>query len=165
MNSYLSPKTEIRKSKIEGDGLFAAKQIRKGEVVGVKGGHVFDSLTLAKIRSKIGDSYFQITDNLFVGPLKKDEVRGSMMCLNHSCEPNVGIQGNIVFVSIRDIAAGEEITLDYAMCEDEEYNLNCLCGSKSCRKLITGKDWMIKSLQERYDGYFSAFLQRKIKKE
>lgn len=34
------------------------------------------------------------------------------MFLNHACEPNVGIQGQIVFVAMRNVAAGEELTLD-----------------------------------------------------
>lgn len=32
-----------------------------------------------------------------------------------ACEPNVGLGGNVLLVSMRDILAGEELTLDYAM--------------------------------------------------
>lgn len=35
------------------------------------------------------------------------------MFLNHSCEPNVGVQGQTVFVALRDVLVGEELTLDY----------------------------------------------------
>jgi hypothetical protein len=35
--SYLSPKTEVRESKIHGRGLFAIADIAKDEIVAVKG--------------------------------------------------------------------------------------------------------------------------------
>ena len=38
-----------------------------------------------------------------------------MMRVNHSCEPNVGMGGNVLLVSMRDIAAGEELTIDHAL--------------------------------------------------
>ena len=42
--SYRSPKTEVREnSKIGGKGVFAKELIKKGEIVAIKGGHVFDS--------------------------------------------------------------------------------------------------------------------------
>ena len=40
--SYLSPKAEVRPSAIHGRGLFAREAIAKGEMVCVKGGHIFD---------------------------------------------------------------------------------------------------------------------------
>ena len=85
-----------------------------------------------------------------------------MMHLNHSCDPNLGIQGQIVFVALRDIEKDEELTFDYAMTDDENYEMECNCGSRQCRGTITGKDWMRKDLQNKYDGYFSWFTQRKI---
>lgn len=162
MKSYLSPKTKIKQSKIEGNGLFAIKPIRKGEIIGIKWGYIFDRNILKKIKGDIGDSYFQISDNFFIGPLSKEDVKESMIFLNHSCEPNAGVEGNIVFVAIRDIKVGEEITIDYAMCDDDTYELKCNCQSKNCRKNVTGKDWMKKELQNKYAGYFSIYLQKKI---
>jgi SET domain-containing protein len=41
-----------------------------------------------------------------------------MMHLNHSCEPNLGLQGQIVFGDLRDINHNEEITVDYAMTDE-----------------------------------------------
>jgi hypothetical protein len=84
------------------------------------------------------------------------------MHLNHSCEPNLGLQGQVVFVAMRGIAAGEELTIDYAMTDDEPYEMECQCGSGTCRKLITGTDWRKPELQKKYDGYFSWFIQRRI---
>jgi len=81
---------------------------------------------------------------------------------NHSCDPNIAIQGQIVFVAMRDIAPGEELTHDWATTDDADYTMTCLCGSPSCRGTITGKDWINPRLQEKYEGWFCWFLQRKI---
>ena len=163
MKSYISPKLKIDKSNIEGKSLFVIKPISKGEIIGIKWGYIFNRKTLNKIKKNIGDSYFQIDDEFFIGPLTKKDVKESMMYLNHSCNPNAGIEGNIVFVAMRDINEGEEINIDYAMSDSLEYELKCNCGNKNCRKIISGKDWMRKDLQKRYNGYFSSYLQKKIK--
>jgi len=60
--SYLSPKTRIADSSIHGKGLFARRRIRKGEVVAIKGGHVYDARTLARAKRRIAASYIQIAD-------------------------------------------------------------------------------------------------------
>jgi len=93
----------------------------------------------------------QIADDLYIGPKTKDEVERSFIYFNHSCEPNMGVQGQIVFVAIRDIRPGEEITCDYATIETCDYVISCNCGSKSCRKMITGHDYRNKILQEKVD--------------
>jgi hypothetical protein len=51
------------------------------------------------------------------------------------------VQGQIVFVALRDIAAGEELTHDWATTDDDDYTLECRCGSVACRGGIRGKDW------------------------
>jgi len=104
--TYLSPKTAIRPSKIGGRGLFAAALIRRGEVVTFKGGHLLDWAGMAEHGGAVGDAELQVTDDLFLAPVGKAEFELVMMFLNHSCEPNVGVQGQIVFVAMRDVAAG-----------------------------------------------------------
>lgn len=86
------------------------------------------------------------------------------MFLNHSCEPNVGVQGQIVFVAMRDIAAGEELTHDWATTDDDDYELECRCGASVCRRRITGQDWRRADLQEKYRGFFSSHLEEKIRR-
>jgi hypothetical protein len=74
-----------------------------------------------------------------------------MMWVNHSCEPNAGMGGNVLLVSMRDIAAGEEITLDYALfLTDPGFAMECHCGAVACRGIVTGTDWMRADLRERY---------------
>jgi uncharacterized protein len=161
--TYFSPKIEKRASLIHGRGLFAKSMIARDEIVVVKGGYVLTRELRDRIGEELGPSEIQIAEDLFIGPTTSAERERGMMHLNHSCEPNLGLQGQIVFVALRDIAAGEELTFDYAMTDDELYEMACRCGSGKCRKLITGADWRKPELQQKYDGYFSWFIQRRIR--
>jgi hypothetical protein len=160
--SYRSPKTEVRKSPIHGSGLFARAPIGKGEIVAIKGGHVLDDRALAAVRGRVAFSYVQIDDGFHLGAVRASEVRRNKLFLNHSCEPNLGIRGQITFVALRAIEAGEELTYDWAMEENAPGTTRCRCGSRRCRKVLTGQDWKDPRLQRRYRGYFSGYLQGKI---
>jgi SET domain-containing protein len=161
--SYRSPKTEVRESNIDGRGLFATADIAKDEVVAVKGGHIVDGKTLReKITPVFGPVEIQIDDDLFIAPVTREERELSMLYSNHSCDPNLGVRGEITFVARRDVRAGEELTHDWAMTDDDDYSIECNCGAFNCRKTLTGKDWQRRDLQKRYAGYFSAYLARKI---
>jgi hypothetical protein len=161
--SWLSPKVTVRGSPIHGRGLFAAEPIKQGEIVCVKGGHIFDRGTLREVSAKLGSAEIQIAENLFIGPLSEEEREGSMIFSNHSCDPNIGVQGQIVFVAMRDIAAGEELTHDWATTDDDVYEMECRCGAQNCRRIITGQDWRRKDLQQRYANYMSWHLLEKIR--
>ena len=164
LKSYLSPKTKVKKSSIVGKGLFAIEPIKKGGIICIKGGRIVDLKASTKLEKIVGDSFFQIDDNFVLGPLNKKEVSKIMMFLNHSCNPNVGIRGEITCVAMNDIKKGEELMFDYAMMVNDHWEMKCNCGQKNCRKIITGKDWQNKILQKKYKGYFSRYLQDKIDK-
>ena len=160
--SYISPSAAVKESPIQGRGLFAAAPIRKGEIVCIKGGHIFDRQTLDTVQETLGSSEIQIAEDLFIGPLTEEEREGSMVFSNHSCDPNTGVKGQIVFVALRDIEAGEELTHDWATTDDDTYEMDCRCGAQNCRRTITGRDWMRMDLQEKYRGYMSWYLETKI---
>ena len=160
--SYLSKKTEVRESPIHGHGLFATAPIAKDELVVVKGGHIVTREQLREITPKLGPVEIQIGDDLFVAPVTQDEREASMLYSNHSCDANIGIRGEITFVALRDIRAGEELTHDWCVTDDDDYSVKCTCGTSKCRGTLTGKDWQRPELQRRYAGYFSAYLTDKI---
>lgn len=160
--SYISPKAVVRQSSIHGYGLFAVDNFSDEEVVCVKGGYIFDRETLKTMPDWFRAAEIQIADDLFIGPLSEAERTGSMIFSNHSCDPNIGVRGQIVFVAMRKISAGEELTHDWATTDDDEYEMECRCGTLNCRKIITGKDWQKPELQERYRGYISQYLESKI---
>jgi hypothetical protein len=163
--TYRSPKTEVGPSPIHGQGLFARQAIARDEIVAVKGGHVLTREEWAALEPTLGAADVQIAEDLFIAPVRPDHRPGSMLYTNHSCDPNLAIQGQIVLVAMRDITPGEELTIDWATTDDGDYELDCHCGSPRCRRVVTGKDWMKPELQERYRGWFCWFLQRKIGRE
>jgi len=58
--------------------------------------------------------------------------------INHSCDPNLIsriVKGHILYISLRDIRAGEELTVDYRF-EKKVARVPCRCGSKECRGTI-----------------------------
>jgi hypothetical protein len=60
---------------------------------------------------------------------------------------------------MRDIPAGAELTIDYAMIDGHPAErMECSCGAQECRKIITGNDWRLRELQRRYAGYFSRYI-------
>ena len=160
--TYRSPKTEVRASRIHGQGLFAKAPIAKGEIVAVKGGYVLTTQEWTTLEDELGPAHIQIAEDLFIAPARQDQRDGGMLYTNHSCDPNIAIQGQIVFVAMRDIAPGEELTHDWATTDDLDYEEQCNCGSAQCRGVITGKDWMKEELQVKYQGWFCWFLQKKI---
>lgn len=57
---------------------------------------------------------------------------------NHSCEPNTGFNGLNV-VALAPIAAGTELTIDYAeLLNEESEPFQCRCRASACRGLVTG---------------------------
>src|SRR5215210_1576391 len=138
--SYISPKAAVKESPIHGRGLFAVEVIEEGEIVCVKGGAIFNREQLREVSAHLGPAEIQVASDLFIGPLTTDEREGSMIFSNHSCAPNIGVRGQIVFVSMRRIEAGEELTHDWAMTDDDDYEMGCRCGAKDCRGVITGQD-------------------------
>ena len=58
--------------------------------------------------------------------------------INHSCEPNLVsrvIKRHILYMSLRPIETGEELTIDYNFSKRTE-RTPCFCGTKSCRGMI-----------------------------
>ncbi|HUS11047.1 MAG TPA: SET domain-containing protein-lysine N-methyltransferase [Pyrinomonadaceae bacterium] len=63
--------------------------------------------------------------------------------INHSCEPNAFMKvlyGHVLFIALRDIEPGEEITIDYQSTLHSDKK-RCICGAPSCRKTINRLDY------------------------
>jgi hypothetical protein len=163
MSSWFNRKTEKRVSPLHGRGLFAREAISPGEIVAVKGGTVMDAAAFALVRDAVSPAEIQIEDGLYIAPGSAADVEANILCLNHSCHPNVGVRGQITFVAMRDIPAGAELTIDYAMIDgNPAERMACSCGAPDCRKIITGDDWRLRELQRRYAGYFSRYIQERF---
>jgi hypothetical protein len=164
VRSWITPKAvKGGASAIEGQGVHAVEVIAAGEVVAVKGGHIVDGPIVGGLPEAIRDSAFPVAVDCYLAALTHDEYDGVMMRVNHSCEPNVGMGGNVLLVTMREIAAGEELTIDYALfLGDPGFAMECRCGTAACRRVVTGTDWMRAGVRERYRGWFSWWLQQKI---
>jgi uncharacterized protein len=113
----------IRKeSKIHGFGIFAIRDINKGEI--------FYQIPTNSISNKSKSRYAFIGNDQWVNdPIVLNRV-------NHSCEPNTKleiIEGKPVLISKRKIVDGEEITCDYNKTEKGGNKVSCKCRSKKCK--------------------------------
>ena len=159
LSSYLSSTCESRVKDDGQNGIFSLQSIKKGELIAVFGGVIYDWDGLSALPDGLRSLSLQVEDELFLVP----ETVGEGDYVNHSCNPNAGLSGQICLVAMRAIKTGEEIRFDYAMCDSLPYDeFDCGCGAKNCRGRITGDDWKLSELQERYAGYFSPYLQRRI---
>lgn len=143
-----------------GYGVFAAEDIAQGTLLVVWGGTVMTSDELAQQTQRARRHSLQVEENLYLVNQDLPEVGDY---INHSCQPNAGMSGQTALVAMRDILAREEICYDYSMSDGSPYDeFLCSCKSALCRGVVTGSDWMILDLQERYRGYFSPYLQKRI---
>ncbi|HVF56509.1 MAG TPA: SET domain-containing protein-lysine N-methyltransferase [Pyrinomonadaceae bacterium] len=136
MKRQLAPGLEIRKSAIEGHGCFATAFFPKNRKIAEYAGELISYLEVArrvrhrkKLRICAVNRYWSI-----------DGSRGGngTHYVNHSCEPNSYMKilyGHILFMALRDIHPGEEITLDYVTTHHSDTK-RCHCKAPSCRGTI-----------------------------
>ena len=158
--NWLTPKAEARPSGDKGWGSFAVEPVLAGETVAAFGGWVVSGATLEGLGADRQSRSIQVDTDLYLVSGETPEP-GDM--LNHSCEPNCGLLGQLQLVAMRDIAPGEELCFDYAMCDASDYDeFQCLCQEPNCRTVVTGSDWRDPDVQEKYAGWFSPYLARRI---
>lgn len=161
---YFSPLLEVRHvDEKGGSGVFARQPIPAGEHLVTWGGEIIDWAALQRLPHDVQSrKTVQIEENQFLLTVG-DPDPGDYV--NHSCNPNAGLKDCNVLVAMRDIAVGEEVCIDYAMCDGTPYDeFECACGAPNCRGHFTGNDWRLPELWTRYAGYFSPYLQRRIAK-
>lgn len=133
----------MRGNSIAGYGIVASRPIAKGEVVFrgeeraqriVTRGHVERQWSAADYELFMHYAV-PLSDQVYV---MWDEDPTAWAPQNHSCDANTRYVGLDV-IAARDIAIGEEITLDYAELLDEQgAHFTCRCGSPRCRGEVRG---------------------------
>ncbi len=142
-------------------GVFATEPIDAGTTVAAFGGIVVDGAELRALGDGVCHHALQIDDDLFLASVPPFDPAD---LVNHSCDPNCGIVGSVLMVTRRPVAAGEELCFDYAMTDSDGYDeFECRCETNECRGVVRGTDWKRSDLQERYAGWFSAYLARRIR--
>ena len=116
----------VQKSSIDNQGVFAARDFKKGEVV----------VRWSVEKELSSDDVAQLDEHQkrFVSEISNGKfvlIGEPARYVNHSCEPNTSAH-NGTDVALRDIKRGEEITADYDQ-EKVPIQFACRCGSKNCR--------------------------------
>ena len=164
-----------------GLGLFAKTAIPRGTVVWM---HSADDPTATWTREEVaalpadaqvmlGRMMYQTGDNEFTSALELKQhpvsewptvvlnLQDKSFYMNHSCAPNTVWQSDDVVVAWRDIAADEQLTIDYSTSDDtdEGDSWQCNCGAPHCRRYVRGTDWQLPEMQERFKGHFTTYIQ------
>jgi SET domain-containing protein len=139
------PPIQVRRSRIQGRGVFATRDITEGErIVEYTGALIShdeaDGLCDDESMRRHHTFLFAVDDRWVI-----DGARGGndSRFINHSCDPNCEsvIVGRRVYIHAqRDIEAGEELLYDYWYVTDENYTIEdlrriypCRCRAPSCR--------------------------------
>lgn len=141
---------EIQGSQIHGRGVYATRDIAAGTKIIEYVGELIDKKESERRAwaqhakaQKNGDAavyIFTLTDKWDIdGNVPWNTAR----LINHSCGPNceAWIEGKRIFIhSLTDIAAGEELTFDYAFDVDCYEDHPCLCGRDGCVGYIVSRE-------------------------
>lgn len=126
---------------ISGYGIYALSSIRKDEVIFHNEGAPHRLVTKKFVEKNWSDED-KMTFRKYAWPVSReiyvlwDADPAAWAPQNHSCDPNTAYDGLNV-IALKDIGAGEELTLDYAAFLDHEMeSFVCNCGSPRCRKII-----------------------------
>jgi len=162
----------IRPSPIQGYGVFANRDIHKGEMITLMRGTI---LTVPEVQKLYLNGQTRTTcDTLQIAEQKYVLLDPLHNSINHSCNPNAGMRKIRSLVALRNIRKGEEVTFDYSIVEwtprnytaydPHDWPLRCDCHSPRCRKLIKCFPYVPKALQNKYvrSGMIQDFILRKL---
>lgn len=146
-------------SSIHDKGIFALRNIKRGEIVGiVQGSKKF------KINRNISDAlsnpdWVGFKTHNWIDPIPPYKY------LNHSCDPNVAIKGSKTLIAICNIKKNEEIAIDYSIIEaDPRWYMKCSCKGEKCRKVIKSIQKLPKKVYNGYLPHVSKEFQSLYKK-
>ena len=125
----------VRGSRITGSGLFTPRRIRARAKIGEFEG---ERVAIGEARRRARGRRIVAIVELERHALDATRVRRGFRFINHSCEPNTFMRctpTRAEFYARRDIAAGEELTVDY-MESHHDGKLACRCGAARCRGFI-----------------------------
>lgn len=130
-------------SPICGYGIYAAKDLKAGEIVLQKEEKALKIVTRSYVQSHWSATEQEVFQR-YAYPLSEeifmlwDSNPTEWAPINHSCNPNTAFQGLNIY-AIRDIAMGEELAFDYStMYSENMLEFQCQCQSPKCRGIIRG---------------------------
>lgn len=131
----MKSKVSVKKSKIQGRGVYASTYIQKGEaILIIDDSHVVNDVNkLTPKQHKFDCDY--LSDGKII-LMQEPEIY-----INHSCNPTSyvkTINGKRHVIAMKDIKEGEEITFDYVINGMNNGTFKCSCGAKNCRGVYQG---------------------------
>lgn len=162
----------VKKSSIQGKGVFADKPIAAGSFIASMKGKI---KTIEEIKGAYRDGTEREGDPLQISEEQYIDLDEPYVYLNHSCDPNAGIRKETDLVAIKYIQEGEEIVFDYSTTLwdgewgdefTEDWTAPCSCKSKKCRKIIDQFTTLPEEIKEYYykQNALPDFIIRKWKK-
>jgi SET domain-containing protein len=155
-----NPKVIVSTTKF-GRGLKAIADIKKGETIANFDGKIYSAKKASELPNDpplfVQDHAVQFSDTQY-----RWSKYGTV--LNHSCDPNCGINGmgaDFRIVAMKPIRNGDELTYDYEMTEDSNWRMKCECGSPICRKVIGAYANMPLEIRKKYKCYVAEYLVEK----
>ena len=122
----------VAASRIDGQGAFAAEAIPARRKIGEIRGEAI-SVREARRRAK-GVARIMIVELSERRAIDASHSADPLRYTNHSCQPNAVLrirQGRVEFYAMRDVNAGEELTVNYGETHNEG-RLRCRCGAPGC---------------------------------
>lgn len=135
MKLTLAPGLSIGKSAIEGRGCFSVVHFKGKRKIAEYAG---EKIKNAEANRRAGRRKLRICAINERWSLDGSRGGNGTHYINHSCEPNAFMKilyGHILFIALRDILPGEEITIDYQSTLHSNKK-RCICGAPSCRGTI-----------------------------
>lgn len=158
--NYPEISIEIKCSKsFGGVGLFAVRNFKKGEIVLPADGYEYQQpiswLKLEKFDSQFKAMVQKFCSGTPQGFWPPEDLNFNSLTIdwyfNHSCDGNIGFNEQGSYIAIKDIKRGEELCFDYALADaNPNFRIECHCGAKNCRKIITGNDWKSGAVDTQY---------------
>ncbi|MEP7302619.1 MAG: SET domain-containing protein-lysine N-methyltransferase [Caldimonas sp.] len=125
-------RVDVKASAIDGNGAFAAEPIPARRKIGEIRGEPI-SVPEARRRAR-GLARIMIVEISERRAIDASQSADPLRFTNHSCAPNAVLrirQGRVEFYAMRDVASGEELTVDYGE-SHHEGRLACRCGAARC---------------------------------
>ena len=135
MKQQLALGLTIRKSQINGKGCFATKHFSSRRKIAEYTG---ERISNAEANRRANRKTLRICAINNRWSLDGSRGGNGTHYINHSCEPNAFMQilyRHILFIALRDIQPGEEITIDYETTLHSNKK-RCTCRAPSCRGTI-----------------------------
>ena len=125
-------RVDVKPSRIDGQGAFAAEAIPARRKIGEIRGEPI-SVREARQRAR-GLARIMIVEVSARRAIDASQSADALRYTNHSCAPNAVLrirQGRVELYAMRDVAVGEELTVDYGE-SHHEGRLACRCGAPRC---------------------------------